>query len=346
MTSNLDNKSKKKNGYFLKLLLILILITVITWSSIKLVNIAPAAFSSLASIANNLLKEKAEIYNSEIPEEINFTVSNSQNSITTGGVVELTWDEITQSGSFTFLYPCVEGVALTIKTDDEDKNIDCESTYNIGNTTSLTLIATSEKNHLVNVVYTIDFFGITGNEPRFSDTGEFTITNDRLSADTDSDTETDNTPEVAITESPTVPNTNTVTKPAPTDEPQYIYTIPVSDPDGRIDLGTRFLASGRIINDTFFAGEIKQNEPGAIQFEVKNYGTKTSNRWTFSITLPTGETYQSPTQTPLKPNERAVLAVSFDSGKKASHNFVVRVKDSEDATSLNNQFVTIVNFVR
>ena len=132
----------------------------------------------------------------------------------------------------------------------------------------------------------------------------------------------------------------------PTYQQEFIYAIPTSDPNGLTDLSTRFLSIGTIVGNTFFAGEVKQDEKGAIQFEVKNYGTKTSKEWTYSVTLPNGGTYQSDNQNPLKPNERALVTIGFPTIDKSTHKFVVSIKESSDRNSANNEFTETVKFVK
>ncbi len=95
-----------------------------------------------------------------------------------------------------------------------------------------------------------------------------------------------------------------------------------------------------------FTGKIKTEEAGAIQFEVKNYGTKTSEKWTFDVKLPDGSTYTSKKQAPLKPNERAVLTIGFLSDDDTSHTFVVTLDEDTDRNARNDRFSKVVSFYR
>ena len=87
-----------------------------------------------------------------------------------------------------------------------------------------------------------------------------------------------------------------------------------------------------------------QDEKGAIQFEVKNYGSKTSDTWEFEVSLPNGGTYSSDEQEPLKPNERAVLTIGFPTTDDSQHTFVVTIDESTDRNSLNDRFTQTVTF--
>lgn len=342
---------------FLKVLTILGLIGVITWASIGLVSVAPTAFSSLASLAGSLDDYKNEL-NADAPASL--IVTSDKAIVPTGETFELSWVTVDSQGSYTFTYQCTEGVALDILNIEGARGINCDKSYNIGNVSSLKLRADSEKNRYSDINYTIAFLGTNDTQPRASGNASLTVINNLINdttkpvvteADPEPTEATEPVKEEVATETPTVTTapakpTTVTPKPAPTYQQEYVYTIPVSDPNGRVDLATRFINSGRIVGNTFFPETIKQTDKGAIQFEVKNYGTKTSDTWTFSVTLPNGELYTSSNQTPLKPNERAVLTVGFIATNKSSYNFTVKVTEKTDQTTLNNQFSQTVKFLK
>lgn len=350
-----DISSEPKKVSFLKKIAILGLIGIITWASIGLVSVAPAAFTSLASLASSLNDYKNNLDNNN-DELDTLIVTSNKTIVPTSETFELSWSTVRKQGSYTFSYKCTDGVALDIVEADGNRGINCEQVYNIGNISTLKLKADSEKNRFSEIKYTIAFLGTNDTKPRASGEASLTIINSKISdstvAKTDDSKDSSNVGTATTTETskpqtvttPVAPTTTT--KPAPTYTQEYVYTIPVSDPKGRVDLAARFINSGRIVGNTFFPEVIKQNDKGAIQFEVKNYGTKTSGTWTFSVTLPNGELYTSSNQTQLKPNERAVLTIGFATTNTSNHKFTVKVIEKSDRTTLNNQFTQSVSFLK
>lgn len=368
-----DHSQQQKKESILKSLAILGFIGVvilIAWLSIQLVNVIPGAFSSLASLAEGLnsrqqlATETTDIKTISVTS--NSTLVNAKESVTAS------WGEANVPGSFTFSYKCTNGVAIDLQGVDGVRSITCDTNYNIGNVTNLTFTIDSEKDRYADVWYTISFLGTNDTTPRAAGTAQLTVINSDIKsvlATTVSNEgevvtpgveeipvvvtpeELPGTPVIeAVTESTPTPVAEvvkpTVSAPTPTYEQQYTYTIPVSDPNGRVDLGARYLGLGRIVGNTFFAGAVKQDESGAMQFEVKNYGSKTSGTWIYKVTLPSGDTYTSPTQKALKPNERAVLTVGFPAVTVSSHTFVVIVSEANDQVSLNDSFQQKVTFVK
>jgi len=123
-----------------------------------------------------------------------------------------------------------------------------------------------------------------------------------------------------------------------------VYGIPTSNPSGFTDLGTRHLGTGMIIGGRFvLATTIDNDGQGAVQFEVKNIGTKTSAAWNYTVRLPNGEIYNAPMQTPLAPQERLTATIGFSipntTGVKS---YTVAVSVSSDAKLANNSFSTNV----
>lgn len=333
------------------------IIIIVAWLSVKLVGVAPSAFSSLASLAESVNERKNT---SNQPDDVDsIKVTSNTTLINSGEPVELSWSTLDTPGSYTFRYSCLEGVAIDILNIDGIKSIACDTNYNMGNTNTLSLSVDSEKERYVDLSYKISF--LRTNETSPSATGQATVTvvNSDISSLVISETGTSTDPEEIVeneTEStPTTPAENIVESPAVTEVPpkkepayqqEFVYAIPTSDPNGKTDLSTSFINIGRITGNTFFAGSVKQDDKGAIQFEVKNYGTKTSANWTYTVSLPDGDTYTSSTQTPLKPNEQAIITVGFPTNDKSTHTFKIEVKESTDKNLLNNKFSKVVNFVK
>jgi hypothetical protein len=326
------------------------LIIVIAWLGIQLVKVLPSAFSSLASLADSVY----QFDNDKFATSVNKTMVNTNESAT------ISWNVPKRTGTFAFSYECVEGLSLDMRDSlGSIKSLTCATNYNIGSVSALDIIAQSEKSRFADLKYRIDFIPSGKTEPTTNAGGSLTIVNPSISAVTD---ETPVQPEAPATTTPvvtpatTTPSTTPVVTPKPvkpttpttpakpTYTQEYTYGIPVSNPNGYTDLAARFLASGIIENKTFIATAVIDNDStGAIQFEVKNIGTKTSNTWTYTAKLPNGETYTSPSQAALKPNERAVITLGFAMGDTTGvKRYDVEVSITPDSNQKNNQFETVV----
>lgn len=179
-----------------------------------------------------------------------------------------------------------------------------------------------------NDVATDDNVIVTDNSEDYIDTDEVTGGDQNDSKDT------------ATTTTPTT-GTGTV-KPTPT---QYrtvaTYVVPTSDPNGYTDLEVIFVAVGRMTGDERFVSgaALETDEVGAIQFRVRNIGTKTSTDWRFETLLTSGDTMKSSVQSPLKPGEMTTLTVVFDTGSKdGNRSFGVAVYGGNDINATNNGF--------
>lgn len=148
----------------------------------------------------------------------------------------------------------------------------------------------------------------------------------------------------AATSTPSKPTTSTPTPVQYKTVAQYV--VPTSDPNGYTDLEATFVAVGRTTSDgRFVAGAtLETDEVGAIQFRVKNIGTKTSSEWHFEAKLPNGDTMKSSVQKPLKPGEMATLTLVFDVGDKdGNRSFEVGVYGGNDISTINNGFRSSTN---
>lgn len=335
-----ENQSKDRILKSLAVGGFLALIIIIAWLSIKMVAFLPSAVTSLASIADSVYNYK--------PSEI--TVVSSQNVVNTTDSFTVSWNVPTQKGTFAFSHACVSGVAIDIRTSDGDvKNLTCDTNYNVGAVSSIDVIVNSEKERFVDVSYRVDFIPTRETSPTASSSSMVTIVNADISP-----TATSTEVVVVIPETepvvPVVTPTPVVAKPVVAPKPvyvqEYIYGIPVSNPKGFVDLSTRFVGVGVINSNGIFTNvlAIDNDTIGAVQFEVKNFGTKTSDTWNFIATLPNGDTYTSETQAALKPNERTIITLGFaipnTTGTK-SFNAVVTV--NSDTKLSNNSFVAKVS---
>lgn len=157
------------------------------------------------------------------------------------------------------------------------------------------------------------------------------------------------TPEVEVPDNKPVA-TSTPTTPAKPAPVQYktvaTYVTPVSDPNGYTDLAVAFVAVGKLNSSGRFVASdsVEEDEQNAMQFTVKNIGTKTSSEWGFVAELPNNGEMSSKVQKPLKPSETSTLTVVFemDDSNNKDRYAEVKVTGGNDTTSANNSFRTKV----
>src|SRR5690606_13911826 len=136
--------------------------------------------------------------------------------------------------------------------------------------------------------------------------------------------------------------TSTTTKPKPAPV-QYrtvtTYKYPVSDPNGKVDLVATFVGVGSVNSaGRFTVGELPSRGEGAMQFVVKNIGTKTSSDWSFEATMPNGSKMSSKSQAPLRPAESSTLTLVFGLNDDRPQDVGVIVSTSGDVNTSNSSF--------
>ncbi len=358
MEKNTDNKGKDGMLKTLAIGGFIGLIIIIAWLGIQLISFMPGAFTSLASLADSVYNYKPV----EIVVVSNKAVANAGEAFT------LSWNKPKQDGSFTFSYTCIEGVSVEVRaTQDNIKTVTCDEDFNIGAVDTIDLSVNSERNRFTEIPYTIAFIPSKSAEPAAFTDKTITVVNAMISPVVVTATTTpvavitpDLKPVVVVKPEPKLepvkttpipvpkPVTPKPTTPKPVVVSTPIYSIPVSNPKGYTDVGVRILAIGTMNSNGRFvaANTIDNDAQGAIQFEIKNFGTKTSNSFTYTATLPNGTVYKSPTQTALKPNERMVATIGFETDDMTSvESFEVIVTISGDTNRTNNQFTSKVSIV-
>jgi hypothetical protein len=317
-------------------------LALLAYLAVQIVAFAPNGFTSLASLAEGISQYKEAVLAGEnkalvITSEIGTIESNKPATIT--------WEKDTQPGTYAFSYSCVEGVTVDIVANEGLKSISCDTRYSLGDTDNVTLVIESNTATEASIAYAISFMRSNDIGPIRIGEQSIAIKNEGLAVTppkTDGEVLGESDQNEFVPDEVAKPETPKPVTPV-VETPTYTYAVPVSNPNGFTDLATRFLNVGDIVNNKFVAGTITRDDSGAFQFEVKNIGTKTSEPWGYTITLPDGDTYTSPKQAALKPNERAVISLGFDTPNKTSHNFVV-VLMTEDKTSSNNSFKQVVSF--
>jgi cell division septation protein DedD len=353
MTNNREQQQKDGIMKSLAIVGFIGLIISVAWLGIQLVKVLPNAFTSLASLADSVYSYDTR----------GLMTTSNKSTVSDGESVTISWNVPKRSGTFAFSYVCTEGLALDMRDSlGAIRALTCDTNYTIGSVSAIDVVATTEKNRFTNLSYHIDFIPSGKESPLMSDEGALVIVNATIG--------TTSTPEPAVasstlatttpvvTEKPAEPvkpvtpaKPTTSTKPVAPTKPIYtqkpVYSIPTSNPNGFTDLSVAFVGSGILVDQTFKStGVIDNDETGAIKFEVKNIGTKTSNTWTYSAKLPNGETYTSTSQAALKPNEQAIITLGFTMGDDTgAKRYNVEVSVTPDSNRNNNSFETAVAIV-
>ena len=344
MNTNTPQENAKDGT--IKVLAIVGFISVIVlavWLSVQIVRVIPSAFSSLASVADS-------VYNNQPADTL--TVVSEKSIVNTGESFRISWTDLGRTGDYSFYYACTEGVSIDVRLgSDNTASVQCDNPLLLpaGNT-SIDMIAASERRRFIDVPFTIAFTATDESEPLFERDNKITVVNATIPQSVDvtienenaENTDTDETTTAdSNTEDTTTDNTETTpTTPAETIETTISY-FPESHENGFTDLKITYLGVGILDGNNFTpTGSIDNDERGAIRFEVKNIGTKTSEKWTFEATLPTGYVFESSDQIGLKPNEKAVYTLGFDlfGQETGSKTIDAEIDVDNDTNSSNDSF--------
>lgn len=308
----------------------------LAWTSVQLVQVAPSAFSALVSIADNVYGPTNKAYDLQ--------VVTSEDIITTDETTTLSWKPTKEPGTYGFSYDCLDGVALSLVSEnDEEHMMECNTNYELDSVSNVVLRGASAKERFVDVPVTVTYLPNNSSIQRVSDTDMITIVNDRIHPlserlDTATESERTSVPEVAM-----IPMPEVVT---PSPEPTVTYTKPVlvSEPKTEpvnplVDLVASFSGLGELNGKNLTTRTtLERGEVSAVQFEVTNAGTITSDVWTYFVTLPNGTEYQSTVQDPLAPNARAILTLGFTAPSKSDiypfSLLVITERDVDDSTNI------------
>ncbi|MFT5849226.1 MAG: hypothetical protein ACI9H6_000026 [Patiriisocius sp.] len=321
------------------------------WLAVQVVSVIPSAFSSLASIADG-------VYN--YSEDQTLTVATADSVANTGEAFTLSWTQMNHEGTYSFSYQCAEGASIDVRNaQGEVLSLDCGETYGLGNTTSLDVIVTSEKQRFTDVTYTVLYSPEDIDAEEIEATSQITIVNVSIpttglamseeEAAAEGQVAGETTTEPEVEPETLVTNTGTgLTAGTPTTVEEIIYAIPTSDPNGKIDLQVTYLGVGSLTGKTFSAGpSIDIDEQGAFKFQVTNIGTKTSKEWGYEAHLPSGIEYTSGEQDVLKPNEKAIITIGFEGLTQTGvERFGADITAKSDVDNANNSFTWAVNVVK
>ncbi len=325
----------------------LVLIIFAVWLAVRIVSIIPSAFSSLASLADS-------VYNYNGEQEL--VVATENTVMNAGESFPISWSKMRREGTYTFSYACTEGVAIDVRdTEGAITSLACGTPLTLNGATSLEVLVASEKYRFVDIPYTITYTGKGNTEVDVATTKTVTIVNATIPATG-----------VAVVETPAPVIKPVVSKPAPTVAPtvtkkptyvapkttkpvsKVVYSLPVSNPNGTIDLQVTITGAGTLSGNTFSrSSSIDVDKTGAIQFAVKNIGTKTADVWSYVANLPGDMTYTSGAQKALKPQEQAIITLGFEGiTKTGSEKFNVAVTAQNDISKANNTAASAVVIVK
>lgn len=321
------------------------IIILIVWLAVKVVAMIPSAFSSLASIADS-------VYNNGSDSEL--VVSTQNSVVNTGQSFEVSWTEMRGNGTYGFVYKCTDGVSIDIRRGSAGiETVACDTFVDLEDDTNLNILINAEKQRFTDVEYAIVYTQEGAENIVAQNT--VTVVNASIptgvTASDDESESSEETPEETVAGVSTDSDTNsnpTYTPGEPTVVTNYIYKVPESDPKGTIDLQITHLGVGTVKSGVFVPSpELKEDVVGAIQFEIKNIGTKTAEDWSYEADLPSDMNYKSGDQKALKPNERVVVTLGFDGiTRTGTEKFGVEVEAKGDINKANNDYTWSVKVVK
>jgi hypothetical protein len=265
-------------------------------------------------------------------------------------------------GTYTFTHSCERKTTLSVRTDEASpRALSCNEELTLPrDAQGLFLTAVTETQRFSDVTFTVTFTPLNGKlKDIHAAEGTLTIIN-VTAPQTEDIARTNGTPKTTPTSTPKAPNIEPEVEKIPTRTPipttpspkpsipsgttqvasPLISLIPKSYENGFTDLRIAYQGVGIMKNGAFVPqGTWSKGDTVALRFEVKNIGTKVSSDWTYALTLP-GNSYMSEKQSPLMPNERAVLTAqfAFDDVKGKSTIVEGRVSTKGDTNTNNNQF--------
>lgn len=313
------------------------------WIAVQVIQYLPTAFKNLASIADGLYGRGSS-----------FVLTTEKENINSGEPFKIYWTNVTKDGEFTFSYACANGLSAEVRdSSGAIVSLACGKTITLeqGNLENgkefLEVMLKAEKQRFTDVLFTIAFYPDSEVVPLYEKNISVTVLNATIPQGgmTQGNTSTTSKP-VVVKPIPTKPVVSKpVTSKNPTGPTGY-YTVPVkttaypvSNPNGHADLEVRLIGVGTISNGVFHAkSSIEKNDDAAMQFSVKNIGTKTSSDWSYKVSFPSDDsTYTSGKQASLLPQERATMTIRFNTDDKSgTETAKVTVSGGNDSRIGNN----------
>lgn len=335
-----NEQTPQQKSPVMKLLALIGLVSLLTlgvWLAVQVVRVVPPLFTSLASIAEGLhTREQADAP---------LRVAVERSITYTGESLALSWSGVGKDGIYAFSYDCTEGVALDGWIGGERTPLPCgEITPLGGDARMLEVRARSEKRRFADVPFTVFFTEANGTMPVFETRSTLTVVNPAIPQSRDIAFEAANgaayngSDEREAAPAPAVRAANAPAGSAP--RTTTLSRVPVSHPDGFTDVRIIYRGVGGYENEVFTpAGQVTAGARSALRFEVRNIGSRTSERWRFTATLPNGTEFVSEAQEALKPNERATITLGFNAPAEAgTYAIEGAVATERDRDETNNRF--------
>lgn len=299
------------------------LVIFLLWLAVQVVTFLPSAFSSLASIADGLQRYQTV-------ESIEATPS--QTVVNSGKAFTLNWKEVRAAGTYTFMYTCSDDASVSIRSGNGVENIDCGTEIALGDVHDIDILVLTETNRFTDIEYTLIFTPERGDTVTY--TQVVTVVNAHVTTEAEEDVV------VEETEEPSEETSSTDDTVYHTPVEEVTYQKPVNDPNGYTDLAVSVVGTGKVVNGRFVkTSYVRPQDTGAIQFVVKNVGTRTSENWTYDLAATNGFSYQATRQAPLLPNEEATITIGLSrTGDTGVVGIGVSIDTDRETTSINNSF--------
>lgn len=269
------------------------------WGTVQVVRLTPAIFSSLAAVTTTL----SSVF---IPRSEEVVINTPDSLILTDNVFELTWSHRNKpnDATYTFSYECKEGFSFALSNEgDIYEAIPCGTLFPFASENNvLRLLPLLENSRLAEVLITLSSVNEKG-DTTASHQLSLTIVNEFSSED--------GQPAQTGTQSASLRAGERTDEIFPITDSRT-----TSNQGGEPDLSVRITGVGIINNENVFVptNSLRVNERGAVRFEVRNVGTKTSDNWAFNAVLPTFpmHIFHSTSQQALAPGERIEFTLGFD----------------------------------
>lgn len=302
------------------------------WLIVTALKLAPGGFASLSNTA--------ETINNYHPETA-ITLTSEKAVVNSAESFKLNWTDMKQEGEHLFTYSCTPGVKIDVRSA-EGKLIPllCTDKLTLPATVhGITLSITSTESRFADVPVKITFTNPEVETPFVSES-KITVVNASVPVK-----ETASTPTTPTTDRPSTAPTVTP-KPTPvTPRPQtpiVTYVYPQSNPNGYVDLQVVTLGSGVMKNGVFTkTSSYDDDKRNAVQFMIKNIGTKTSGSWDFKTKASSDTIYNSGSESGLKPQEYEIFTLEYDLGNtRDKHVDIKTTVDTKNDTNGNNDSST------
>lgn len=312
------------------------------WLAVQVVQLAPSAFTSLASLSESVYGK---------PSTDGITVVTSKSVVNNTETFALRWSKVDRPGEYRFTYECTDGIEVLVKNkDDAMTPAACGQPFTLTGDGETELQVKSDKLRFIDVSYTVTFTDEGAREIAVADSDKFTVVNATIpqggvvagAEDNKDENDKGVTPDdkEEDTATPSTPTKTTPTTVPSTPQYEFTYKLPVSNPNGFVDLKATYIGVGELNSANMFIprATIDNDTRSAIKFSVTNIGTKTSDDWTYEVKMPNDSTYESSAQEGLKPNETATIILGFDTNDTGTKSISGEVTADDDRSNANNDF--------